>query len=83
MTVLLRKNSVILQFRFCKRLDARLVGKTVFLFGDRFTFADAAVLPFVRQFAHVDRDWFWAQDWPNLISWLEAFLESERFASRS
>jgi len=50
-----------------------------YLFGDTFSFADGAILPFVRQFAHVDRDWFWAQDWPNTIRWLETFLESERF----
>ncbi len=65
---------------FLKRLDERL-SKNTHLFGDRFTFADAAVAPFVRQFAHVDRDWFWQQDWPNLIGWLENFIESYRFKS--
>jgi glutathione S-transferase len=63
---------------FLQSLDARLTNAP-YLFGDRFTIADAAVAPFVRQFAHVDRDWFWAQDWPNLIGWLEAFLVSNRF----
>jgi len=65
---------------FLEILNERL-GATQFLFGDRFSFADAAVLPFVRQFAHVDRDWFWAEDWPHLIRWLDGFLASERFAS--
>lgn len=65
---------------FLKRLDDQL-GQNGHLFDGRFTFADAAVLPFVRQFAHVDRDWFWAQDWPHLIAWLEAFLASDRFAA--
>ena len=63
---------------FISKLNKNLEGQT-FLFGDRFSFADAAILPFVRQFAHVDRDWFWSQDWPSVINWLEAFLESERF----
>jgi hypothetical protein len=40
---------------------------------------DGAILPFVRQFAHVDKDWFWSQDWSNTVRWLEEFLESERF----
>lgn len=44
------------------------------------TIADYAILPFVRQFAFVDKTWFDAQPWPNLHSWLERFLQSERFA---
>jgi len=63
---------------FLLDLEKRLAASP-YLFGDRFTFADAAVAPFVRQFAHVDRDWFWAQEWPHLIGWLERFLESSRF----
>jgi len=63
---------------FMMKLNTMLEGQA-YLFGDTFSFADGAILPFVRQFAHVDRDWFWAQDWPNTIRWLETFLESERF----
>lgn len=50
-----------------------------YLLGEHATWADYAVLPFVRQFAHVDRDWFWAQDWPHVLAWLEAFLASSAF----
>lgn len=63
---------------FMKKLDVMLKGQA-YLFGDKFSFADGAILPFVRQFAHVDRDWFWQQDWTNTTRWLEAFLESDRF----
>lgn len=63
---------------FMKKLDGMLEGQA-YLFGDRFSFADGAILPFVRQFAHVDKDWFWSQDWPNTIRWLDAFLASEQF----
>lgn len=63
---------------FMRKLNSMLKGNA-YLFGDRFSFADAALLPFVRQFAHVDREWFWSQDWPETIRWLEAFLESARF----
>ena len=65
---------------FIRKLDDQLDGST-YLFGERLSVADVSLLPFVRQFAHVDRDWFWAQDWQNVIRWLEAFLESERFKS--
>ena len=65
---------------FMMKLNAMLVGQA-YLFGDRFSYADGAILPFVRQFAHVDREWFWAQGWLNVIAWLDTFLESERFKS--
>ncbi|MEJ8473981.1 glutathione S-transferase [Roseibium algae] len=53
---------------------------TPWLFGARPSLADYAFLPFLRQFANVDREWFKAQDWPRLISWLVAFENSDRFA---
>ena len=65
---------------FMMKLDAMLEGQ-LYLYGDKFSFSDGAILPFVRQFAHVDKEWFWSQEWPNVIVWLEAFLESERFKS--
>lgn len=59
-------------------LDGRLA-EGEWLCGSRASFADYAILPFVRQFANTDRDWFDAQDLPNLRSWLDRFLASERF----
>ncbi|MBO6638673.1 MAG: glutathione S-transferase [Roseitalea sp.] len=61
-------------------LDKRLRHQK-WLLGDRATLADFAILPFVRQFAHVDCDWFDAQPWPHLRDWLDRFLASDRFAS--
>lgn len=63
---------------FLHKLD-RMLANQAFLFGDRATLADMAILPFVRQFAHVDLAWFTAQPWPNVIRWLEAFKSSDRF----
>ncbi len=63
---------------FIKQLDRRLL-EHPYLLGESFTFADAAILPFVRQFAHVDRNWFFSQDWHEVKRWLTEFLESERF----
>ena len=49
------------------------------LFGAEPSLADYAILPFVRQFAHTDKDWFAAQPWPALLAWLDDFLHSEIF----
>jgi len=50
-----------------------------YLAGESQGFTDIAIAPFVRQFAHVDRDWFYAQDWPNLARWLTTFIDSDDF----
>lgn len=60
---------------FLTDLDAQ-IGDWIF---DRPTLADYAILPFVRQFAFIDKAWFDAQPWPNLQRWLERFLVSDRF----
>lgn len=64
---------------FLHDLDGELKGQA-FLSGVAFGLTDAAVLPFVRQFANIDRSWFDAQDWPRLRHWLDTFVASERFA---
>ena len=61
-------------------LNQRLAGQSG-LFSNRYTLADLAILPFVRQFANSDRTWFDAQAWPDLITWLDGFLHSPRFAA--
>lgn len=59
-------------------LEAHLSAQR-YLVADRLSLADMALFPFVRQFAHVDRDWFYAQPWPRVQEWLQAHLASERF----
>ena len=61
--------------QFLQSLSARLVTHP-FLMGERFGLADAAVAPFVRQFAHADPAWFASQPWPVLQQWLSAFEAS-------
>lgn len=60
-------------------LEARL-GEHAYLSGARFGLTDAAILPFVRQFAAVDREWFDVQDLARVQGWLEAGLGSALFA---
>lgn len=62
------------------RLDDQLANQR-YMFGDELSFADLMILPFVRQFAGVDRDWFYEEDWPHIIRWLTEFLESDLYMS--
>ncbi len=50
------------------------------LFGGAVSFADIASFPFVRQFAHVDRDWFYGAAPKPVGEWLQRHLASDRFA---
>lgn len=75
-----REDQRALGLDFLKQLDAQLDGR-VNLFGDRVSYADIAIFPFVRQFANTDRTWFDALDLPRLQAWLEAHLESDLFKS--
>ncbi|MEX3012033.1 glutathione S-transferase [Hoeflea sp. TYP-13] len=61
-------------------LDAQLK-QTGWLFGSRASLADMAILPFIRQFANVDRAWFDGEDWPAAKDWLERFEASDRFGA--
>ncbi|VAV95158.1 Glutathione S-transferase family protein [hydrothermal vent metagenome] len=63
---------------FLKKLDQRLQ-HSLYLLGDSQTIADIAIFPFIRQFAHVDRDWFFTAPYPHLQKWLRDFLDSESF----
>jgi glutathione S-transferase len=63
---------------FLQELDARLAS-TGQLTGIRMGITDAAIMPFVRQFAAVDREWFDTQPLPHLQAWLAAHLASDLF----
>lgn len=51
-----------------------------YLLGSSFTLADAAVLPFVRQFAAVDAEWFAQAPYPAVRAWLNEFTASDSFS---
>ncbi len=59
-------------------LEARLA-RSPCLCGAEMSLADAAIFPFVRQFAHTDREWFAQQALPHLQAWLAAHLASAIF----
>lgn len=63
---------------FLQVLETRLTEHR-YLLGEHVSMADIGIMPFVRQFAHVDRDVFYAQPYPNLQNWLKNWLEHPLF----
>ena len=64
---------------FLNELEARL-NRTHHLLADAPSIADAAIFPFIRQFAGVDANWFANSPYPALRIWLAEILQSPRFA---
>ncbi|MCJ2179995.1 glutathione S-transferase [Novosphingobium album (ex Hu et al. 2023)] len=65
---------------FLRKLDARLAAEGQ-LCGSIRGLADMAIMPFVRQFAAVDREWFDTLPLPHLQRWLAGHLASDLFAT--
>ncbi|MGX7952311.1 glutathione S-transferase [Tsuneonella sp. HG249] len=63
---------------FVVMLDGRLAASK-HLCGPQRGLADAAIAPFVRQFAAVDPQWFAEQTAPHLQAWLAAYVGSPLF----
>lgn len=63
---------------FLLRLEQLLEGRDYLLAGYP-SLADVALMPFVRQFAHVDREWFGQTPYVRLQDWLQRFLQSQLF----
>ncbi len=56
-----------------------LLTNNPYLLGNNMSIADIGIMPFVRQFAHVDRDVFYSLPYPNLHLWLQYWLEHPLF----
>ena len=56
-----------------------LLARNEYLLGDTISIADIGIMPFVRQFAHVDREVFFRLPYPNLQKWLTNWLEHPAF----
>lgn len=64
--------------RYIANLELRLTQHT-FLVSDNESMADLAILPFIRQFAKVERQWYLQSPYPNLQKWLNNYLQSPMF----
>jgi glutathione S-transferase len=63
---------------FLQRLN-QLLQTHQFLLGDRPSVADVAIFPFIRQFAHVDLQWFDNSPHQALVTWLNFYKSSPLF----
>lgn len=65
---------------FLRRLQG-LLEERRWLGGEHAALGDYAIMPFVRQYAMVEPDWFAAQAWPDLRDWLKSLLASPVFGA--
>lgn len=63
---------------FLQELES-LLAKNQYLLGENISIADIGIMPFVRQFAHVDREVFYSLPYPKLQQWLRDWLEHPIF----
>ncbi len=63
---------------FLQVLD-NLLAQNTYLLGADISMADIGIMPFVRQFAHVDREAFYRLPYPHLQQWLTDWLQHPVF----
>ena len=50
-----------------------------FIMSNNESLVDLAILPFIRQFARVERQWYLTSPYPHLKKWLDQYLQSVMF----
>ena len=63
---------------YVEKLEQRLTAH-LFLFSNKESLADIALLPFIRQFARIERQWYLQSPYPKLRQWLTNYLQSPMF----
>ncbi|MDN2664949.1 glutathione S-transferase [Psychromonas sp. 14N.309.X.WAT.B.A12] len=63
---------------YLQKLEDRL-SKHAFLASEREGLLDIALMPFVRQFSKVERQWYQQSPYPKLRAWLSGYLQSTMF----
>lgn len=58
----------------------QLLTQHQYLMADRESLADIALLPFIRQFARVERQWYLQSPYPHVRQWLTDYLQSNMFS---
>ncbi len=64
--------------QFIRTLEHRLK-RHAFIMSDTESLADIALLPFIRQFARVERQWYLQSPYPKVRQWLNHYLQSPMF----
>jgi glutathione S-transferase len=63
---------------FIQELENRLI-ESYFLVSAQESLADIALVPFIRQFAKVERQWYLQAPYPKVRQWLNQYLQSTIF----
>jgi len=61
-----------------KNLEERLNMHT-YLIDEKESMADIALLPYIRQFAKIERQWYLSSPYPKVRAWLNQYLQSAMF----
>ncbi len=64
--------------QYIQSLEQRLTEHT-FLMSDKESLADIALIPFIRQFARIERQWYLQSAYPMVRQWLNRYLQSPTF----
>ncbi|GAA0821967.1 glutathione S-transferase [Colwellia asteriadis] len=64
--------------QYLQRLEQRLT-QHPFLMSDKESLTDIALMPFIRQFARVERQWYLQSPYPKVRQWLNNYLQSPMF----
>lgn len=77
-----RENNIIEYRELCEQfiqiLENRL-NSHHFLMSNTESLADIALIPFIRQFARVERQWYLQSPYPKVRQWLNSYLQSPMF----
>jgi glutathione S-transferase len=65
--------------RYLADLESRLC-LHLYLMSDTPSLTDLALMPFIRQFARVERQWYLQSPYPKLRQWLNHYLQSRMFS---
>ena len=65
--------------KYIADLEQRLQNNE-FLMSDKASLADIALLPFIRKFSKVERQWYLKSPYPKLRAWLNNYLQSRMFS---
>jgi glutathione S-transferase len=63
---------------YLQQLELRL-SRHAFLMADSESLVDIALMPFIRQFSKVERQWYQQSPYPRLRAWLNRYLQSPMF----
>jgi glutathione S-transferase len=64
---------------YLQDIEHRL-GQHTFIMSNQESLVDIALLPFIRQFARVERQWYLQSSYPKLRQWLNNYLQSRMFS---